>query len=155
MRTLRSLKDQDNFGRTGASLAYAIQGLRLGSVSSSKNQRKAKAAKSTQAFCETYLAHHFTHGFCELHRDIFHSLDMPSPERGKRVCRVAPRKFGKTTVISLAAPLKALAYQEKHFILLVGESATTAITNLASITQELETNEKLLEDFPQIGRAHV
>lgn len=153
MRTLGSLKGQDAFGRTGASLAYAVQGLRLGRASSTKNKRKAQASRSTEAFCRTYLPHHFTSGFCEFHRDIFALLDNPPPERGKRIIRVGPRKFGKTTVISLASPLKALAFQEKHFILLIGESSTTAISNLASITQELETNEKLLEDFPHLAPA--
>lgn len=85
-----------------------------------------------------------------MHEDIFRVLDAPAPNGGKRVCRIAPRKHGKTTIISLAAPLKALAYQEKGFILLIGESATTAQGNLASLVHELETNEKLLEDFPHL-----
>lgn len=69
------------------------------------------------------------------------------------MARCAPRKFGKTTIISLAKPLHDLAYQRKHFVLLIGESATTAEANLATISQELDNNELLLEDFPHLAPA--
>ncbi len=62
-----------------------------------------------------------------------------------------PRRCGKTTIISLAVPLKALAYRLKNCILLIGESATTAEANLNTLVTELETNALLLEDFPHLA----
>jgi hypothetical protein len=66
------------------------------------------------------------------------------------VARAAPRKFGKTTIISLAKPLHDLAYKRKQFILLVGETATTAEANLGTLTAEVENNELLRADFPHL-----
>lgn len=100
-----------------------------------------------------YFKHHFSKGFCELHKDIFTACDEPAPPQGKRVARCAPRKFGKTTIISLVKPLHEIAYQRKHFVLLLGESATTAEANLATISQELDNNEQLLKDFPHLAPA--
>lgn len=112
------------------------------------------ARRSLRAFCERYLAHHFSSGFCELHDDIFRLSDHlgPAPS-GKRVARIAPRKFGKTTIFSLALPLQKLAFFERNFIILLGESATTAESNLATIAHELDMNERLLEDFPHLAPA--
>lgn len=66
------------------------------------------------------------------------------------MARAAPRKFGKTTIISLAKPLQDLAYKRKRFVLIVGETATTAEANLATITAEVENNELLRADFPHL-----
>jgi predicted phage terminase large subunit-like protein len=86
-----------------------------------------------------------------MHDDIFAACD--DEASGKRVARIAPRKMGKTTIISLVLPARALAYQKKFFVLLIGESADTAEANLGTLSQELETNELLLRDFPHLRPA--
>lgn len=67
--------------------------------------------------------------------------------------RAEPRKFGKTSIIALALVLQQFAFKVKQFVILVGESATTAESNLASIIEELENNQLLLEDFPHLKAA--
>jgi predicted phage terminase large subunit-like protein len=130
----------------------ALKGLRTGRLGPGKQQktRKAQGRKSIQAFCDTYLSHHFNKGYGEHHTDMFAAIDAPSPPAGKRVARIEPRMFGKTTVISLAVPLYCLAYQTKKFILLVGESGGNASANLQTLVHELENNELLLQDFPHL-----
>jgi predicted phage terminase large subunit-like protein len=133
----------------------AIRGLRLGRSGTAAERRRAQGERSFQDFCLTYLGHHFTDGFAENHYDLFDVLDRPAPSKtqGKRVARVEPRMFGKTTIISLAYPLYCLAYRKKNFIILVGESGLNAQANLQAIVTELEENDKLIEDFPHLVAA--
>jgi hypothetical protein len=137
--------------RNEIDIGPAVQGLRLAKPSSQKQRRKSKAKLSLKAFCNIYLKNHFTAGFSELHEDIFKACDSPPPKyRGKRVARIAPRKFGKTTIISLALPLHRLCYQTKRFILILGESREVAEGNLSTLTQEIENNELIMRDFPHM-----
>jgi predicted phage terminase large subunit-like protein len=134
-------------------MSSATRGIRVGSSPTGSKSRVEACRHDIEKFAITYFPHHFSRGFCELHKDIFEQCDAPAPPAGKRVARCAPRKFGKTTIISLVKPLHDIAYQRKHFVLLIGESATTAEANLATISQELDNNEKLLEDFPHLAPA--
>lgn len=135
-------------------LQDAVLGLRAGRTKTTRHDRVSQAKAGVKQFCLQYLPHHFSDSFCEMHEDIFAICDAlgPRPHR-VRAARIAPRKFGKTTIISLGLVLYALAYQLRHFILLIGESATTAEANLATISQEIETNEQLLKDFPHLTPA--
>jgi predicted phage terminase large subunit-like protein len=132
-------------------LMPAISGLRSARGDTPQQQRIAASRDSIETFCRTYLRHHFSRKFCELHEDIFKICDETTP--GKRKARIAPRKFGKTTIISLAKPLQELAYKRKEFILMIGEASAVAESNLATIIQELDTNELLLQDFPHLAPA--
>ena len=132
-------------------LSSAVSGLRQYRRDIKNTRRIDQAQHSTRRFCEIYLSHHFTAGFSELHYDIFSAID--SPGLSKRIARIAPRQFGKTTIISLGLPLYMMAYRLKWFVLMIGESATTAEANLATLTQELETNEQLIADFPLLAPA--
>ena len=134
-------------------MSSARAGIRAASPTSVKNQRIARCEHDSEEFARTYLSRHFDKPFCELHRYVFGRIDAVSPPEGKRDALIAPRKFGKTTQINLALPLQALAYQRKRFVLLIGESSGAAEGNLATIVQELETNDLLLEDFPHLKPA--
>jgi predicted phage terminase large subunit-like protein len=112
----------------------------------------ARAAEhNIRVFIDMYLSAHFGAPFCEMHDDIFDQVNDPRPS--KRVARIAPRKFGKTTIIALALPLWQLAFKKKWFILMVGESLPSAQANLMSIIEELEKNESLRSDFPHLAPA--
>lgn len=134
-------------------MSAAIGGIEKAKPSNKKNRRIAACEFDVEKFARTYLSHHFNKPFCELHHYIFSRIDTEPPPAGKREALIAPRKFGKTTIINLALPLQELAYQRKRFVLLIGESAGAAEGNLATITQELETNELLLQDFPHLAPA--
>jgi predicted phage terminase large subunit-like protein len=131
----------------------AVQGIRLASPSTTRNKRIAECEHNSEKFAKTYFPRHFNKPFCEQHRYVFQRIDADAPAEGKREALIAPRKFGKTTQINLVLPIQALAYQRKRFVLLIGESSAAAEGNLATITQELETNELLLEDFPHLKPA--
>lgn len=155
MRTLgmimRARLVRPQLGKVDMSSAKA--GIRAASPTSVKNKRIAACEHDSEMFARTYLSRHFDKPFCEMHEYVFGRVDAPSPPEGKRDALIAPRKFGKTTIINLVLPLQGLAYQRKKFVLLIGESSGAAEGNLATITQELETNELLLEDFPHLAPA--
>jgi predicted phage terminase large subunit-like protein len=111
----------------------------------------SSAEHDIRVFIAMYLSHHFDSQFCEMHDDIFARIN--DPKVAKRVARIAPRKFGKTTIIGLALPLWKLAFKKKWFVLMVGESLPSAQANLQSIIEELENNEKLRHDFPHLAPA--
>lgn len=132
----------------------AVVGMRRLSVSSERNRRIAACEHDPKLFATTYFAHHFNKPFCELHDYVFGRMAPHDPPvGGQREAIIAPRKFGKTTQINLVLPIWKLAYRKKRFVLIVGESAGAAEGNLATITQELENNDLLLEDFPHLAPA--
>ncbi len=110
--------------------------------------KKTAGKRSIEFFCLEYLPHHFKKRFGDHHVDLFATINRK--ETNKRICRAEPRRFGKSTIVSMAAPLFWLATQQKQFILLVGESSTTAQGNLQAIITEIENNEKLFNDFPHM-----
>lgn len=137
-------------------LTAAIRGIQIAHPNSVQQTRISACRGSFSKFLRTYLRPHFPKKFCELHWDIIKEVERslpPEVTKGKRVARIAPRKMGKTTLISLGLPLWKLAYQEKFFIILVGEAGGTAEGNLSSITKELENNDLLLRDFPHLAPA--
>lgn len=153
-RTLGDLRNAATVqSGTRLTLGNAIKGLRHASPASDRNKALKRGQLSLEHFALRYLPHHFSKRFCEMHEDIFVAADTPASAQGKRVARIAPRKMGKTTIISLALPLQKLAYQEKYFVLLIGESADTAEANLATLAHEIETNELLQADFPHLKPA--
>ncbi len=155
-RTLGSLQDAASLDAPNAkiTLGFAVKGLRQAAPDSPQQRTLTTSRLSLKAFALRYLSHHFSESFCEMHDDIFEACDaMGRTPGGSRVARIAPRKFGKTTIINLALPLQKLAYQEKYFILMIGESADTAEANLATLAHETETNELLLADFPHLAPA--
>lgn len=151
-RTVRDLLTGTPTKSRATELNPFVRGLRSGRKQNDAETRKEKAAQGLQAFCLTYLAHHFPLPFGEPHAEMFEAIDAPSysKTKGKRICRAEPRMMGKTTIISLAMPLYQLAYKKKWFILLIGESGGNAEANLATLVQEIENNELLLEDFPHL-----
>ena len=136
--------------RPVADLSSAVRGIRIARSPDASQSRIDRCQTSIEQFAVTYFPHHFNRDFCEVHHDIFAKCDEHPPLTGKRVARCAPRKFGKTTIISLVKPLHDIAYQRKWFVLLIGESATAAEGNLATISSELDSNDLLLQDFPHL-----
>lgn len=78
----------------------------------------------------------------ECHAEIIALFNAPDP----LVALMAFRGAAKSTLSEEDAILKAL-FQEEEFILIVGNSWSSACERLAPIKQELETNDALLELF--------
>lgn len=131
----------------------AVTGIRLASPTNEKNKRIKACEHDPDRFARTYFPHHFSLPSCEMHTYVFGRMKEPPDDHpnGQREAIIGPRKFGKTTQINVVLPIWQLAYRRKYFVLLIGETSDAAEANLATITQEIETNELLLADFPHLA----
>jgi hypothetical protein len=68
---------------------------------------------------------------------------------GGQFALAMPRASGKSAMAEAAA-LHALLYGHRRFVVIVGASEDAASENLASIKVEIETNDLLLADFPEV-----
>lgn len=112
-------------------------------------------------FALTYLPHHLkneeTGGaitWADAHLQWFQDARrwaVPSREPAEhRDAYVAPRSTGKSTFFFLLLPLWAGAHGWRKFVAAFADSATQAQTHLATLKRELEVNELLRHDFPEL-----
>lgn len=76
---------------------------------------------------------------------------LPGPQE-QRDAFVAPRSMGKSTWWFLVLPMWAAAHGHSHFTAAFADSSTQAETHLATFKHELDTNELLRTDYPDLCR---
>jgi hypothetical protein len=112
-------------------------------------------------FAVLYLRHHLsgkeTGGkvtFNDLHLELFRQARLwtiPAEKpRQYRDAYIAPRESGKSTLLFLVLPLWAAAHGHIRFCVAFADSGTQAETHLSSFKTELESNNKLRADFPDL-----
>jgi hypothetical protein len=98
---------------------------------------------------KTYLGHYITRPFSYMHRDfainVTHQLQT---HRGSHVCRLAHRGSSKSSFFTLALPIYNACLGTEPYIMLCADTMPQARKYLASVKDELETNERLIEDYP-------
>lgn len=73
--------------------------------------------------------------------------------RADRDAYICPRESGKSTWLFLILPIWAAAHGHKRFIAAFADSGTQAEMHLLSFKRELDTNDLLRADFPDLCRA--
>jgi hypothetical protein len=111
-------------------------------------ERKAKAARDYEFFCRTYFPATFNLPWSTDHRELIDDIQTIVVDGGQKAFAM-PRGSGKTSLCE-AAVLWATLYGYRLFPLVIGSDASSALEILESIQKELETNELLLEDFPEV-----
>lgn len=109
--------------------------------------RKNRGRVSLRCFCETYLPERFQLAWSADHLKVLAKIERAVLDGGLFALAM-PRGSGKTTLCE-AASIWAIVYGLRKFIALIGSDETAALELLASIKIELETNERLLADFPE------
>jgi predicted phage terminase large subunit-like protein len=107
-----------------------------------KEQRKRRGSTDFQWFCRYYLSDYFISEPAEFHRDLSELVDTQ-----EKVIVAAPREHAKSTVVSFAKVLHSICYERSHFVVIFRESEPVARQNVDDIRQEIETNERIHEDF--------
>ncbi len=97
-------------------------------------------------FCKELLPHHFEDDPALIHFDLAEKLFSGS----LRQAFILPRELAKTTIISLAYPLRQILFNESHFIVLASDTETSAMLNVDNLRYELETNDKIRELFGDV-----
>ena len=115
-------------------------------------------------FALVYLPHHLQNAQGEITLSEFH-VDLAEygkswihkPERPKenRDAFIAPRECGKSTWIFLILPMWAAAHNHVKFIAAFSDAASQAETHLMTFKNELEGNEYLQEDYPELCKPKI
>lgn len=99
-------------------------------------------------FCLTYFPEAFALPFSPDHLKVIAKIER-AVLTGGLFAMAMPRGSGKTTLSEYAA-LWSLVYGHRAFVVLVGSDLGAAQRMLDSLKVELETNDKLGEDFPEV-----
>ncbi|MBI5939831.1 MAG: phage terminase large subunit family protein [Caulobacterales bacterium] len=122
----------------------------IGALPSIENPaRKAAAARSFQAFCESYFPEVFALRFSADHLKVIAKTEQAVLEGGLFALAM-PRGSGKTTIAECAC-LWAILYGHREFVCLIGSDEQHASDMLESLKTELDTNELILADFPEVA----
>jgi len=109
--------------------------------------RKEDSRASFRAFCENYFPATFALSWSPDHLEIMQAVES-AVVRGELLAFAMPRGSGKTSLVEIAA-LWAILFGYRDFVAIIGADESHASTMLDSIKVECETNERLLEDFPE------
>jgi phage terminase large subunit-like protein len=110
-------------------------------------------------FALIYLPHHLQNAQGEITLSEFHTdlaeygkswIEKPKNPKENRDAFIAPRECGKSTWIFLILPMWAAAHGHVKFIAAFSDAASQAETHLMSFKNELETNEYLVSDYPEL-----
>lgn len=119
------------------------------------HQRRSLAESSLLAFAQIYLDAHFRLAPSPMHLELFTMLPEATERRGRRIAIAAPRGHAKTTVVSLAFILWCACFRREPYVVLISDTSDQAGDLLTAIRQELEGNQLLASDFPQIAGERV
>jgi hypothetical protein len=110
--------------------------------------RKLRAARDFRFFCESYFPELFHLAWSDDHLKVIAKTEQAVLEGGLFALAM-PRGSGKTTIAECAC-LWAILYGHREFVCLIGSDEAHALDMLESLKTELEANDALLADFPEV-----
>lgn len=109
--------------------------------------RKTAGLAQLRTYCETYFPRRFRLAWSANHLDVIDKLQRVIVDGGREV-KAVERGFGKTSLLEVAT---LWAVSRGHpYALLIGASKPAGLEMLESIKVELEENDLLAADFPEI-----
>lgn len=115
--------------------------------------RRRMARESLEVFAKLYLPQHVSRAPSPAHLDVYRQLEIITSARGQSLAVAAPRGFGKTTMITTVYVLYSVCFATEAFIILLSDSLGQTVQILDAIRKELESNTRLLADFPELSGA--
>lgn len=110
--------------------------------------RKEACRTDFRRFCETYFPEVYSLEWSDDHLRAIDRIQKSVLEGGLFALAMA-RGSGKSSLTESAA-IWAMAYGHREFVVIIGASEGAALEMLDSIKTELEVNEHLAEDFPEM-----
>ncbi len=130
-------------------VALAIAGRDIGELPEVVNpDRKKRAAKEFRYFCESYFPLTFHLPWSPDHLKVVGRIEQ-AVTQGGLFAMAMPRGSGKTTICECAC-IWAVLNGHREFVCLIGSDEGHAMDMLESIKMELDGNELLLEDYPEV-----
>ncbi|HHK41978.1 MAG TPA: hypothetical protein ENJ50_06115, partial [Planctomycetaceae bacterium] len=110
--------------------------------------RRSKASVNFQFFCESYFPQAFHLAWSDDHRNVLRKIEQ-AVLHGGLFAMAMPRGSGKTTICECAC-IWAVLNGHREFVCLIGSDEGHAMDMLESIKTELDANELLLADYPEV-----
>ncbi len=130
-------------------LAMSLSGRDIGELPEVADpERKRRAERGFRHFCERYFPQTFHLPWSDDHLKVIAKIEQAVLEGGL-FAMAMPRGSGKSSICEVAC-LWALLFGHREFVALVGADESHAENMLDSIKVEFETNDALLEDFPEV-----
>lgn len=130
-------------------VALAIAGRDIGELPPvASPSRKERAAKDFRYFCDAYFPLTFHLPWSPDHLKVIAKIK-EAVRLGGLFALAMPRGSGKTTLAECAC-LWAILFGHRDFVAVIGASEVHAAEMLESIKMELDGNDLLLEDFPEV-----
>ncbi len=130
-------------------LQMSAEGRDIGSIPSVRNRRRRKrAAGDFRYFCETYFPERFNLAWSDDHVKVIERIEMAVLRSGLFALAM-PRGSGKTSLVECGV-LWAVLYGLHQMAAGLGATKARGRELLESITIEIECNDMLMEDFPEV-----
>lgn len=121
----------------------------IGELPEIKNpERKELCKYDFRLFCENYFSNTFQLAWSDDHLRVISKIEN-SVLNGGLFALALPRGSGKTSLCEISA-IWCMVYGHIEFIALIGATESAAQEMLSSVKTEIETNEVLAEDFPEV-----
>jgi hypothetical protein len=130
-------------------VALALAGRDIGELPAVANpERKARAATDFRLFCDSYFPRTFHLAWSPDHLKVISKIEQ-AVLYGGLFAMAMPRGSGKTTICECAC-IWAVLYGHREFVCLIGSDEGHAMDMLDAIKMELDGNELLLADYPEV-----
>lgn len=144
----RSYDDRRNAERTRQA-EQSLAGRDIGDLPAVVNpERKKECERNFQLFCESYFPETYSLEWSPDHLKVIEKIET-AVLRGGLFALAMPRGSGKSTLAETAA-IWSMVYGHREFVTLIGATESAALEMLDSIKTELEVNENLASDFPEV-----
>ena len=131
-------------------IALALAGRDIGELPPVADpERKVACERDFRLFCENYFPETFSLEWSPDHLRVIAKIER-AVLSGGLFALALPRGSGKTSICETAC-IWAMLYGHREFVTLIGATETAAQEILESIQTELEVNEHLAEDFPEVS----
>lgn len=111
-------------------------------------QRRQACERNLRFYMETYFAKTFYLPWSEDHLKVIAKYER-AVLQGELSCVAMPRGSGKTSLAEVAC-LWAVKYGHVLFVVVIGPDAGHAVERIENLRTELENNDLLLDDFPEV-----
>ena len=130
-------------------IALALAGRDIGELPPVAHPDAKEACRTDfRLFCETYFPDSFCLAWSPDHLKAISKIET-AVLRGGLFALAMPRGSGKTQMSETAA-VWAMLYGHREFVCLIGATESAALEMLDSIKTELEVNDRLGDDFPEV-----
>ena len=111
-------------------------------------ERKKECERNFRLFCTSFFPDVYSLQFSSDHLKAIEKIET-AVLSGGLFALAMPRGSGKSTLAETAA-IWAMVYGHREFVALIGATESAALEMLDSIKTELEVNENLAADFPEV-----